>query len=152
MWTTRRKRCRRHRSRGVSIRRSNRARRSAPTLSSGIQVHSSSPLPYRQNLPPHHALHPPHAKLESDATNVCAAAAKSAASPARDTPPAEIPAYPATSSSAHDSQHAAAPLRPRAIRRIAPAAVDGKNRARAPLYATVRVAAHKVSDEENQNE
>src|SRR6267154_5238166 len=127
MWTTCRKRCRRHRSRGVSIRQSNRPRRSAPTLSSGIQVHSSSPLPCHRKLPPHLAPHRPRAKLESGATSASAAAAKSAASPARDTPPAETPPYPAASSSARDFPHAAAPLPPRGGRRIALAAIVEKN-------------------------
>src|SRR5713101_3045267 len=148
MRTTRRQRCGRNRSRRVSIRRSNRARRSAPSLSSGIQVHSSSPLPCRQNLPPHHARHRPHAKLGSGATNACAAAAKSAASQPRDTPPGEIPPYPAANSSARDSPPAAAPLRLRAEQRIGLAlSVEGNLSFDAAYFASL---SGEALEEENR--
>src|SRR5260370_20172405 len=111
---------RRYRARGVSVGRRDRARRSAPSLSCGI--HSSSPLPCRQNSSPNRAPRQLPATPESGARNACAAAAKAAASPAPDTPREEIPPCPAASWSARDSPRAAARLHLPAARRIVPAA------------------------------
>src|SRR5712692_5073914 len=108
---------RRYRARGVSVGGSDRARRAHPSLSCGIQVHSSSPLPCRQNLYWRRARNRLRATPESGARNACAAAAKVAASPAPDNPREEIPPCPAASWSARDSPRAAAPLRLREGRR-----------------------------------
>src|SRR5712692_5688172 len=116
----------RYRAPGVSVGGSDRAWRAGPSLSCGIQVHSSSPLPCRQNLCWLRARNRLRATPESGARNACAAAAKAAASPALDTPREEIPPCPAASWSARDSPRAAAPLRPREGRRtVLVAIVEG---------------------------
>src|SRR5258706_4029636 len=111
----------------VSIRRRNRTRRSGPSLSCGIQVHSSSPLPCRQNLMRSHAPHWPRATPEFGATSVYVTAATPAASLAGDTPPTGILPYQAADSSARDSLRATAPLRPQAALRTALAAIVEEN-------------------------
>src|SRR5229473_3212943 len=126
---------RRYRARGVSVGGSDRARRAGPSLSCGI--HSSSPLPCRQNLCWLRARNRLRATPESGARNACAAAAKAAASPAPDTPREEIPPCPAASWSARDSPRAAAPLRLPAARRIVPAAAVEENPACTSLFAIV---------------
>src|SRR5260370_2420838 len=118
-----RQRCRRYRARHVAVGRRDCARRAGPSLSCGIQVHSSSPLPCRRNLCWRRARNRLRAMPESGARNACAAAATAAASPARDTPREEIPPCPAASWSARDSPRAAAPLRLRAARRNGPAVI-----------------------------
>src|SRR5258708_805788 len=128
-----RQRCRRYRARGVSVGGSDRAWRAGPSLSCGIQVHSSSPLPCRQNLCWRRARNRLRATPESGARNACAAAAKAAASPARDSRLAEIPPCLAANSSARDSPRAAAPLRLRASRHTSIAEICAANSKRAPV-------------------
>src|SRR5216683_1254160 len=118
-----RQRCRRYRARGVSVGRRDRAQRAGPSLSCGLQVHSSSPLPCRQNLRWRRARNRLRAMPGSGAKSACASAATAAALPARDTPREEIPPCPAASWSARDSPRAAAPLRLRAARRNVPAVI-----------------------------
>src|SRR5712692_10294829 len=123
----------RYRAPGVSVGGSDRAWRAGPSLSCGIQVHSSSPLPCRQNLCWRRARNRLRATPESGARNACATAATAAVSPAPDTPREEILPCPAANSSARDSPRAAARLRLLAARRIVPAAAVEENLSLHPL-------------------
>src|SRR5260370_30641487 len=121
-----RQRCRSYRARRVAVGRRDRARRAGPSLSCGIQVHSSSPLSCRRNLCWRRARNRLRATPESGARNACAAAATAAASPVPDTPRGEIPPCPAASWSARDSPRATARLRLREGRRtVLVAIVEG---------------------------
>src|ERR1700730_11432798 len=129
--TTRWQRCWRYRSRRVPIRRRNRARRSGPSLSCRIEIHSrslnrlhlvcgSQTRPVRVLGRLNRAalfftsfrcfLLPLLSTPESGSPSVCPTAAPLAVSPPRDTRREEIPPFRAANSSARDSPPAIAPL------------------------------------------